>query len=194
MDNKITLEPADILNARTYVPVMEKTHFVNVAAENCVEGVNVVMDNGGETVPMPPYSRENIDKKTRYLMGALLKFYLGIEYDPTEDEYLLSADDYDRYAQSHIFNQLERLKSHSAEVRNKIFDMLADLKDIERRLNAEIHTTIGAQNDVCTRLMIMIQMQTTPEVLKSSMEALNNVKGEIDNYLANRDLERDDEE
>lgn len=194
MNKKITLTPNNILNAVTYVPVMEKIRFVNAVANNCVEAVNVVMNKSeDETIPLPPYSKENIDKKSRYLMGALLKYYLNLEYEPTEDEFLMSADEYDNYASSHIYNQLERMKSHSAEVRNIIFDILADLRDIERRLNAEIHTTIGAQNDVGTRLMIMIQMQSSPEALQNSLEALQNVKGDIDKYLSERDWERDDE-
>ena len=118
-------------------------------------------------------------------MGIFARFYLKAEYDPTEDDFLMAADDYDRWAGSHVFKQIDRLRN-SEKVRDKIFDILSDYRDFEKKLNTEIYSMLQLQNDPCSRLCAMMFMQTTPEAIKSAMTNLEESKKDLDKYLKTR--------
>ena len=181
---KINLTPEDILRADTYIPLLKKEAFVQTAYVNCLDRVELAIQEGDSRVPVPPIYKDNVSKKSRYMMGALVGLYLKKPYDPTEDAYLMAADDYDRWAGSHIFNQLERLKAVGGEVRERVFDILTDYRDFERRLNVEVYNMVQLQNDICTRLYAMILQQSTPEEMQKRMKELEAVKKELDTYLA----------
>lgn len=178
MAEKITITEKDILAAKTYIPIVEKEQWVQKVTGGCIDRVSTVVQEGDLKLPMPAIFSDNMTRKSRYLMGAFVKMYLGISYEPTGDDWLMSADDYDRFAGSHIFGQLERLKTKT-DARDRIFDMLSDFRDLEKRLNTEIFNTLQIQNDVCARLFAMFFAQTTPETLQKGLAELGRLKGEI---------------
>ena len=135
---------------------------------------------------MPALYKDNISRKQRYLMGALATLYLRKPYEPTGDKFLMAADDYDAWAGSHIFNQLERLKTRGGEVRNRIFDILTDFRDLEKRLNVETYNLVQLQNDPCTRLYTMIVQQSSSEYMKANLEELKKQKEELEAILNKR--------
>ena len=107
-----------LLAARDYVPLMEKAAFAAECAGRCFDRMEVRVE-GGQVLP---YFKENVERRSRYLMGGFVKLYLGEDFEPVEGEtYLMSADDYDRWAGGHIFNQIDRMKGKGPELRDKAF-------------------------------------------------------------------------
>lgn len=130
---------------------------------------------------------ENPAKRWRYMMGVLLKFYLGTEFEAVEGErWLMSQDDYDRAASKHPMNELERLKS-DAGARNAVFDLLRDFKDLDRLVGNEIAARCAAYNDLLPRLVELLTMTATPEALgqlsrmeKALGEEAKKIAGQIE--------------
>lgn len=173
----------DMMEANTYVPLLKKEEFVKMACEKCISRIELALDGAGEgQVPMPPFYKDNHFVKARYMMGALLQFYLKKPYEPMEDGVLMAADEYDRWASSHVFSQLDRLKFKNAAVRDKVFDLQADYRDLEKRLNNEIYSLLQIQNDPCSRIMAMMFLQTTPDKLRGALGEMNALKEKIDEY------------
>lgn len=151
--------------ARTYLPLEEKTKFVRECAPRCFDRLKVELIDGEEA---PPLYMVNSELKGRYLMGALIRRYLGIAVEHEEtDEDLMTAADYDLWAGSHAVNQIERWKS-DRDLRDRCFDLLADYHDLEKRLNAEIQGMLTAQNDPVTRqsMMTRADMERLPALLE----------------------------
>lgn len=131
---------------------------------------------------------ENPAMRWRYMMGVLLNFYLGMDFEPVEGEkWLMSQDDYDRAAAKHPMNELERMKS-DAGARNAVFDLLRDYKDLDRLVGNEIAARIAAYNDLLPRLVELLTMTATPEALgqlsqmeKAMGEEAKKIAGQIEN-------------
>ena len=182
MDYKV-ITKEQVLNAKTYIPVLEKQRIVEFCADKCIDRLNISLDGIGDIFKMPAMYKENAFLKSRFLMGILAHEYLGIEIEPVEGTmWLLSADDYDRWAGGHIFNQIERMKSLGGEVRDKAFDLLNDFRDLEKKLNVEVYSLLQVQNDPCTRQFLMMTAQTSPETMKKAAEELKKLKGEFEEY------------
>lgn len=188
----VKLTEQDVKKANTYVPLAAKIAFVEYAAERCFDRMNVTMnDGGGLDLPMAPMYKENMGLKSRYLMGALVKGYLGKDYEPVEkDEWLMAQDDYDRWAGGHVFNQLERMKGCGGQVREVIFDLLADYRDLEKRLTAEIRGMLGVMNEPVNRILTTMQSQTTPEAFARGKAKLEELTAELEEYKAAKEATR----
>lgn len=185
MAGKVLTEE-ELLQANTYVPLMEKVKFVNAVAEKCVEKLNIQAEANNEITAMPPLYKESMERKSRYLMGALVKLYLRSSFSSEDnDEWLMSLADYDYYAGSHIFNQLERLKSNHA-VRNQCFDIIQDYRDLEKRLNNEVYGLLQTVNEPVTRILSHISTSTTPDAMKDAMEQLEQAQEHLQEYVAER--------
>ena len=184
---KIEITELDIINARTYVPTMEKDDFVQAVYVNCLDKVELGIREGDRTVPMPAMYKDNVARKQRYLMGALAALYLKKDFEPVDGtKFLMSADDYDRWAGSHVFNQLERLKTRGGDVRNRIFDLISDYRELEKRLNIEIYNLVQIQNDPCTRIFSMMMMRSTSEYLNAQVTELQKARDELAAYIAKK--------
>ena len=171
MDYKITEE--DIRNASTYVPIGEKTKFVDYLGDNrCFQVLSIMY---GEEA-MPPMYRENHELKSRYMLTALLKMYLHKDVETVEgDEWLMPRDEYDRWCENHVFNTIERFKSNQV-LRDKVFNLLYDYKDLEKRVNLELYGQLNVMNDVILRTVQKLGEQTTPETMKQLSDTLNMLK------------------
>ena len=171
-------------NAESYVPIRKKTEFVNYCAERCFDKLDITATSGNDTLSaMPPMWKENSELKARYMMGGLLKLYLKQEAQTDEnDEWLLTEQEYDRWAEAHILNQIERMKSN-ASLRDKCFDLLQDYKTLEKMLNTEVYGLIRVMNDSVSRIIAQIQASTTPESMKNAMAQLEQSKKEYEKYM-----------
>ena len=171
-------------NAESYVPIRKKTEFVHYCAERCFDKLNITAASGNDTLSsMPPMWKENPELKARYMMGGLLKLYLKQNPQTDEnDEWLLTEQEYDRWAEAHILNQIERMKSN-ASLRDKCFDLLQDYKTLEKMLNTEVYGLIRAMNDSVSRIIAQIQASTTPESMKNAMAQLGQSKKDYEKYM-----------
>ena len=111
---------------------------------------------------------EDYAKKARCLLYALTALYFGFHVE--HEDGMLTEAEYDRYAGSHLTNQIERLKKiggANEAVRNRCFDLLSDYRDLERRMNAELFGLLTAQNDAVQRWQQMMRadMAELPKVL-----------------------------
>lgn len=173
-----------LMKARDYVPLMEKAAFTAECAGRCFDRMDVKLESG----QVIPYYKENVERRSRYLMGGLAKLYFGEEIDPVEGEtYLLAADDYDRWAGGHIMGQIDRMKSGAPALRNKAFDLLADYRDLEKMLKTEIYSLLQAMNDPVSRFQEAASQAMTPEAMKQSMAALEGLKGELNEMRRRKD-------
>lgn len=171
----VTKEQMESVN--TYVPVRIKSNWVSLVSERCIDQVNINAPINGEMRDMPPMYKENSELKSRYLMGAFVKFYLRGTFEPCKDndDALMSDTEYDKWAGGHIFAQIERFKSDK-DLRDTCFNMLNDFKDLERRLNVECHALLNAMNDSVSRELIVTQASVTPDAFQELMDSVENMK------------------
>lgn len=162
--DKFILTKEMLLAARTYLPIGEKEAFVSETAPKCFDRLQITNNDDA----MPPMYMENTGIKSRYLMAAFVGKYLGIGFTgEKEDKTLMTDAEYDKYAGSHLLNQIERLKSDNA-CRDRCFDLLADYRDLEKRMGAQIHGLMDVQNDTVLRqtMMAKADMAALPELLE----------------------------
>lgn len=175
MDAKITLTSDMMEKARDYVPLAEKEAWVAENAPKCFDKLAITSD--GEA--MPPMYMVNAGLKCRYLMGAFAKLYFGVDFPRNEqDEWLMSESDYDKWAGSHVMNQLERWKHDTAQ-KFKAYDLMADYKDLEKRFSTQISGLLLVQNDSVIRTNQLSSAMV--KELPMLMEQLKELQGEKDN-------------
>ena len=159
MMEKYVVTAEAVTKANDYLPLAKKNEFVDYCAQKCFARVSI---HAGEAAgdEFPPMYVENSDAKSRYLMGALCLLYLpiGAEFADEDDPYLITEEQYDALAASHVMNQLERLKSNAA-LRDKVFDILADYKDLEKRLNTAVYGFMSVMNDPVARQSVLMQTE-----------------------------------
>lgn len=170
-----------LTECRTYMPLMKKTALASRCAEKCLEEVRITTEGraAGDT---PPMYRENAQKKSRYLMGILLRWYLKRDFEGAEgEEWLVSADDYDRWAGEHLMHQIERMKAEGGETRNRAFDLIGDYRDMEKRLSSEIYADLQIMNDPVARLSMAMTSAVTPESVQQMAEDAEKLKNMLKN-------------
>lgn len=161
-----------LLNASTYIPIVEKQQLCEALAKGCVVRVDMSVGEGETAMPLPPRYQESLVDTSMMKMDVLLSRYLGVK---SMDE-PITAEIYDQYA--HVRNDLERFKSDK-ECRDVVFDLLEDFKDFEKRLNSEIYNFLQAQNDVVGRLSVYISQMMSEEYLGQLTQDIERLKGEI---------------
>lgn len=169
------------INAKSYVPLMQKEEIVSHCAERCID--RVVVNTGekfrGDT---PPMYRENGQRKRRYLMGILARAYLRLDFEGCGgDRWLMSADDYDWVGGVQLINQIDRMKKQSDALRDKAYDLLADYRDLEKMLNTEIAANLDVMNDVVARMTMNAASAVTPESMKELSEMAETLKATAEN-------------
>lgn len=178
MSGKIELTKELMTAARDYVPLEEKEAWVAENAPRCFDKLAISADDE----PLPPMYMVNAGLKSRYLMAALVRLYFGqkIEQEREDDEWLMTAADYDRWAGSHIFNQLERMK-RDGDNRTKAFDIAADYKDLEKRFSTQLSGLLAVQNDFVIRQseMSSAMAKELPTIL-AQLNALQAKEGKAD--------------
>lgn len=168
--DKFIITEEMISKATDYIPFTEKIAIVDELAESCIEAVDKIMDGiATETqLPIPQLYKERCGAKQYFLMYYFLTKYLHI--DIKADKW--SDEQYDYFAGSHIFNQLERFKSgNNAEIKAKVFDILYDYKQLKQMLETEIYNLKESHNDGLSRLNDSISLFASPDNIKQ----LNNL-------------------
>ena len=166
----------------TYVPLAAKTEWVRLVSDSCMDRNDLTfMDEA-----LPSMYTENADRKSRFLLGFFLRLYLHFNWEHGEDEdaideWLVPYDVYDSWAGGHIFAQIEKFKSDK-DVKDICFNLLAEYKDVERRLNNEIYGKLQVKNDPVTRQIMQQQMSVTPEAIEALFDGLKDAQAAFDEY------------
>lgn len=175
----------DIKRGKSYLPIMRKEAIVQKICADCIDAVQMAVKlGGGQQTAVPALFRPNYGRKQRFLLGILLKEYLNREFLPCEGtEYLMSADEYDAWGENHPIPTLERLKADK-EIRDKIYDLLFDYKELEKRLTAAIYDECQGQNDTAIRTYAILKEElesiVTPEEMKNDIA---DIKKQYDEFF-----------
>ena len=177
----VKLEEEAVKKAETYIPIAEKYAICKILASGCVEQ----SDEDEKTKsyrPIPPKWKESAIGKRMVMMYVLVGPYLKLidaqELYEETPKFSFSTRQYDQFSQ--VFSQLERMKkSRDEELRNAAYAILCDYQEFGRLLSAEIRNILDEKNDLCVRLMQMIDMQTSPETIKAAMSELQTVSEEL---------------
>ena len=182
MENRFEITDEIMEKAQTYMPVMLKETIVGDVARVCVKesrGIRRFDEEQTEEEELqyglPPVWAENTLNKSRVMMTVLMSYYLNV-WD-SNASLLCSLDDYDEYAQAHVLNQLERYKS--SKYREKVFDLLSDYRDMEKRLNCAVYSVLRELNDPATRIMTALSTLSSPEALDKMMEAVQEAQADL---------------
>ena len=167
-----------IRGAESYIPFVDKLTIVSETAEACLEPVDketagIAME---AQLPIPQLYKERSGAKQFFLMYYFLTRYLHIKiYEKS-----WTIEEYDHYASSHIFNQLERFKSGDVDVKNKVFDILYDYKQLKSMLEVEIYNLKETKNSALDRLQDSISLFASPENVAKLNELMKKDLGELE--------------
>ena len=177
MEAKYTLTQEILEKARDYIPLGIKEAWVADNAPKCFDKLAITAGNEA----MPPMYMVNTGLKSRYLMGALVGLYFGLEFtaESEDNAALMTVEEYDGWAGAHVMNQLERMK-HDATYKCKAYDLMYDYKDLEKRFSAQITALMTVQNDSVIRQSELTanQIKELPTLLEQLKELQG--KGEAD--------------
>ena len=169
--------------ARSYVPLKEKREFVELCAMKCFDRMEIGTEDGQ---PLPPFYKENAVSKQKYMTGALLRLYLGVvgDFGGEDDPYRMTDEAFDEWARCFPVSQIERMKrtTKDKELQDKIYDLLADYKSLEKLLNAECYGLLPAMNDTLSRFQMMMSAQTTPEVMAELQKTVEQTQRELEAF------------
>lgn len=165
----ITLEMVE--NAEAYIPLAEKVAYAKTIAPFCIESSETAEQNeaGREILALPEVKTEGIYAKMLLLMHFFLTRYLKVPGVPDESKF--TGEVFDSFAKDHPLNQLERLKSNLA-VKDKIFNLLADFKELRKIVDTEIYSIRSQENDGMARFMAAVAIMNRPEAVEEMMEGL----------------------
>lgn len=175
---KFIIDEKMIAEAINYIPFSDKIEIVNELAESCVEAVDKITDGiATETqLPIPQLYKERCGAKQYFLMYYFLTKYLHINIEADK----WTVEQFDYYASSHIFNQLERFKSGNPEIKNKVFDILYDFKELKKMLDTEIFNLKESRNNSLERVQSYIDLFASPENIKQLNDLLQKTIGEVE--------------
>ena len=175
-NNYVNITTDIIENACDYIPLMEKQNMAEIIGQKCIARVKMTMrGSDGLTKTLPDRFQETQLLTNLYLMGILAKCYLHISYDGDKDTkednpyygLQMPLNIYDRFAGSHVINQLEQLKSDKA-CKDKVYNILYDYRKFQRMISAEIEMAVDHQNDVVWRLLDVVESTAQESFLKDA--------------------------
>lgn len=166
-----------LLKAKTYMPLADKVAKAQTIAQTAFaplpdEKEKSHIEKALDLIGFSAVARENVMAKPINLLFELLTFYFGIKFDEEH------PFDYDLYAEAHIMNQLERFKAN-AELRVKIFDLMADYKELKKIVEAEIYNERCVRNDVLRRFNDELSANSDPHKL---IDLMNELKAQSEEY------------
>lgn len=178
----------DILKAETYMPIGLKAKTAKAIAVSSIAVVNVNMDitsdSGDKSQrPLPPRYTEDVMTKMAWQLRMLLAYYLQVDLG-SED---MTAEMYDEWGRVAVFNQLDRLKqSKNPEVRNRVYDILDDFRELCKMVSTEIAMELTVRNDPFNRLAVWLMEQIPPEIISRLKDSLVSAKDELTEYRESR--------
>lgn len=195
MDFVVTQEMLE--NAVDYMPLATKTALAKQQAEGCVKRVGeqtaIKTDSDG-LIPLPPRYYADEEARSILEMTIFTGLYLGIETPDEEGTFHMDGERYDYYAGSHIFGQLNAMKSGTVgrehpELKAKIANMLADFNDYQKRLTAEIRVLMSMYNDPVDRFMAVNAAMATPDTMEGLLSELKDAAEAVEEYKTERKVE-----
>ena len=176
---KITKEM--LVKAKSYMPLNEKIAYSKSVAEICLKEYKTAEENAiGEKFLAFPYLKgEDMGLKSVLLLNVLLGFYFDIDVKENNEKVY---EQYDYYAGGNILNQIERFKS-DYEVKDKVFDLIADYKDFKKMVDTEIYNLKTLSNDSLARLSAAMTILSSPENISKFNEELQKVLKENEDKL-----------
>lgn len=166
------LKKEHIERAKTYMPIQDKVNLSKKIAELCIKDAEVKEEN--KIFALPPEVVEDLGVKAVLLQNVLLNYYFDIELDEKRDGY----EQYDYFNRKNLLNQIERFKAES-DIKNKVYDLLADYKDFKRMVDVEIYNLKTSRNDTLIRILNGISLLAAekytddPEYFKKIIEDLS---------------------
>ena len=186
---RITITEETINNGVSYALCELKEKFVEDVYMKCLNRVAVNLDDSGNA-PMPYMYMENTFLKSRYLMTALARFYLRMDVETEDgDMWLMTRNEYDRFGASHVIGQLNRFRNNNPDLKDKVFDLLRDYSDLERKLSNAIRSGLTVMNDPANRIFQKITMDVSEEALASQKEQLEDLKKQFAELKGDGDAE-----
>lgn len=169
-----------IEKANSYMPMEEKISLSKIIAEKCVDIIpqprkNPVSDRANKILSLPEGELPSL--KSMLTLSVLLGFYLDIDID-AEGKNAMTFASYDEYAGSHPLNQLDRLKSN-AEIRDKVYDLVADFKEFKKMVDTEIYNIRAYRNDPLVRLAATVGLYLTKENLAKLKDNLTQATEQL---------------
>lgn len=189
----VIIKENDILSANSYLPLEVKEALTRLMARLCIEKTSDV--EAGELLPTPPLWRENRMRRQQFLMGVLAGTYLKKDYkngkmtvengggrkSKQDINYLMSIEDFDLWGESHVMNQLERLKrSKTKGVADGVFDILQDFRVFENMLLGAIRDELEAHNNSIDRVKKIVQLLGNQGAFEGLMAEFEKLKAEIE--------------
>ena len=174
----------------TYIDLQAKHEWVRLVSVKCLDQINASamfqLDDGS----LPPFYTENADRKSRYLLGFFLRLYMNWKWEVAEDEdeWLLPYEEYDKWMRGHIFAQIEKYKSDK-DAKDICFNLLAEYKDVERRLNSELYGLLQTLNDPTSRQITAQITSVTPEAIEQLFSGMEKAREAVDEYKKMREQE-----
>lgn len=176
MGKKNFIVTEDLLrHANDYVPLNKKIRLAQMIAPKCLVKSKTAEQNqkGLEFLALPTMYVDDLELKNLYIMSVLLAEYLNVSIP---DEF--TDEEYDRYSESHILNQLERFKSNVG-LKDKVFDLLGDFNEFKKILNTEIANEKEVRNDAVARFSAAISIVSDPENMKRLQKELETATAEF---------------
>lgn len=165
-----TLTEEAVKNAKTYMPLLEKQKFAEQIANLVVKPIDTAPQNKIGELPLPELFFEDQPQRQYAFLSLVLGYYFDISMEIKGDAW----ETYDYYAGGQVFNQLERFKSNSA-LKDKVFDIISDIKDLRKMIDARVDATVLNNNDTLGRLSSVIALLGDPENVKKMIEEINKL-------------------
>ena len=188
--NNVVLEITEemIEKADSYIPLEQKMSFARLVAPDCVENVEMSVQKAQSdaTLTLPQMWREKTELKQLYLLQFFLREYLHIDVPDN-----FGTNDYNAYAKFHPICQLERFKYKSSPaIKDKVYDLLSDFRDLKRFLEVEIHSELANRNDLLEPLLAGVTLLSSPVNIKELLTELKSKSGELEKKLKQRNTHR----
>ena len=159
-----------VTNAKTYMPLLEKEKFAQQISDIVVKPKDTAEQNKIGNLPLPELFFEDVTQRNYAFLSVVLGYYFDVTMEDKGDVW----ETYDYYAGKQIFNQLERFKSNP-ELKEIVFDMIADIKDLRKMIDAHIQNDITNRNDPLGRLGATMTLLGDPESVKAMLAEVNKL-------------------
>ena len=167
---KFVITKETVQNAKTYMPLDEKWNYAKVLSQTCL----VEAGEQEKSMGLSPLWKEDNYLKAICVQNIFLSYYLGLELQE-----VATVEEFDRYAEGQYMNCLERFKNDPA-LKEKIFDMLYDFRELKKLIDVEIYQEKQVRNDSINRLLENMAKVSSPENFKAKGEELKSLLKEIE--------------
>lgn len=176
---RFIITKAMVEGAKSYLPITLKTAIARTYASVCLAEEKSEMQEMSDLIlPLPQLLSEDVYFKSLATMEIFLTYYFGVDIPDGG----MTNELYDYYASSHPFNQLERFKG-DAEMRDKIFDLLSDYKELKKMLDVAIYNARALNNDSFGRILAGLSTSITPDMVNATLKEVAELSPKVKERL-----------